>query len=269
MANTARKTTSNETASDKPLGGQPETGTAEKIVNLWEVNENSLSSKVAAKMTETSKVRQALEMVRQLANEGDDKSEEAEREADKASLRLYKGRIDGLYTAEEVGGILGDIFGYKPKTDGTPGKTPAGMGEHIRKRIVRAVNAAAAVTDNATFVDKPDRFFETVSPDDIAPIVEALNRKVDALDLPEDEQPPEQSTVTLWTAYNKFADVKREATERVDAAFDPRKIAAIVGSLSQEGAANKVRNNSALFESYKALWDSLKIIGSVPAEEVE
>jgi hypothetical protein len=39
-----------------------------------------------------------------------------------AATRLFLARKAGTISGDELSGLLGDIFGYKPKADGTPGK---------------------------------------------------------------------------------------------------------------------------------------------------
>jgi hypothetical protein len=193
-------------------------------------------------------VKQRLAEAYDLFKEGDDKAAEANLIADKAAFNLYQGRSGGILTKDEVSAVLGDIFGYKPVTkDGkeVPGKTPKGQGEAIRKRVVRAVSAEEYVRDG-----DGGTFFEGLPDDEISDVLDAVK----------------EGQMSIWTAYEKFAEIKREHATRTDIAFDAKKIAAIVASLSNEGAADNFANNPTLVAAYGALIDVVNVIGEAVAE---
>ena len=132
---------------------------------------------VAAKAECSGIARQSLAEANDFYNQGAGSTLVANQAASVAAKRLIQGQTDGLFDKNEVNAILGDIFGYKPKADGTPGKTPDGYGEAIRKRIVRLVSAI----DHVETVSKSDysddtfqsaeKFFCGVPADELEEIV--------------------------------------------------------------------------------------------------
>jgi hypothetical protein len=73
-------------------------------------------------------IRQKLAQVADAAGDNEELSSEVEGLAASAATRLFLARKAGTISGDELSGFLGDVFGYKPKADGTPGKTPAGAG---------------------------------------------------------------------------------------------------------------------------------------------
>ncbi len=221
--------------------------------NIFNQQAAIVSKQTAMKVATMQESRQLLAEAADLFKEGGDKAEEATKIADRAAVSLYQARIAGAVTGEEVSGALGDVFGYKPKKDGTPGKTPDGQGEAIRKRVVRAVQAA-------DFINTGDggRFFEGLSPDSvdergntIADIVSRLGN----------------NDMSIWTAYQYLADIKRDSMVRTSPAFDPKRIAAMVEALSEEGAAAIFASSPDLVIAYGALIDVLNVVGEQAAME--
>lgn len=207
-----------------------------------------MTQQVSDKLTVMGSVRQQLAEASDLYNAGDDKAKEATEIADKAAVSLYQARTANTVSAEEVSAILGDIFGYKPKSDGSPGKTPAGQGEAIRKRVVRAVSA-----DEFCQTGDGGRFFEGLPDDEIKSVLEAVS----------------QGSMSIWTAYERFAEIKRDHATKTVFAFDPKRIAGLVESLSEDGAADILRASPSLVAAYGALIDILNIVGEQAAEETE
>lgn len=215
-----------------------------KRKSIFDVQRDTVTQQAAEKMAVMGTVRQRLAEAASLYKQGDDKAAEAKEIADNASVKLYQARTHGLLSGEEVSGVLGDIFGFKQKKDGSPSKTPEGQGEAIRKRIVRAVAAAEYVAngDGGTF-------FKDVPTEPVSDILDRLA----------------EGQITIWSAYDYFAEVKREHMVKTNAAFDPKRIAGIVEALSEEGAAEIFRSNTALVASYAALQDVLRIVGEQAA----
>ena len=207
--------------------------------SIFTAHRTEVSQQAIAKVQVMQSVRQRLAEASDLFNEGEDKAIEARVIADKAAVGLYQARIDGLASGEEVSGLLGDIFGFKAKKDGTPGKTPDGQGEAIRKRVVRAVQASEYVNDG-----DGGRFFDGLPAEEIGDILATL----------------EAGELSIWTAYERFAEVKRDHAVKTNAAFDPKRIAAIAEALSEEGAAEIFAANPALVASYGALIEVLAVI---------
>ncbi len=145
----------------------------------------------------------------------------------------------GAFNGEEVSALLGDRFGFVPKKDGTPGKTPFGEGQAIRKRVVRMVSAAEYVADETL----GGRFFEGIPQEDVADVLNGLNN----------------GTVSIWTAYDQLTELRKANNERADMAFDPKKIATITASLSTGAAADRLANSAALRAAYAGLQDALAV----------
>lgn len=203
-----------------------------------------VSKAVAAKVQLLSSARQRLAEASDYYNSGDSFTREATAVADKAAALLYQGRTNGTLSAEEVSAALGDVFGFKMKADGKPGKTPDKQGEHIRKRVVRAVNAMEYVTNG-----DGGRFFEGLPENEIAGILNGL----------------EGGAVSIWSAYDMFADVKKAHAIKTEAAFNPAAIAKIVEALTGETAGEIVRASPALVAAYGALIEVLAVIGTEEA----
>lgn len=216
--------------------------------NLFAKTADNINRKVAAKLVLMGTVRQQLAHAADLFSEGGDKAAEATEIAAKAAKALYQARIDGVLLPDEVSGALGDVFGYKPKADGTPGKTPAGQGEAIRKRVVRAAQAAEFVTGG-----DGGAFFTGLPENEVQSVLNGV----------------ETGSLSIYTAYDKFAEIKRDNATRVDPAFDPKRIGALVEKLSEKGAGDRLRQSPALITAYTALIDVLNVIGEEPAEAAE
>lgn len=241
-ANLAMVATGDElpSATVTPIRGKP--------VDRLAVVSTERSAIAAAKMALLGTVRQQLAEAADLFAAGASKAELAREVANKAAIGLYQGRVDGSVNQDEVSAILGDQFGYKTKKDGSPSKTPQGEGEAIRKRVVRAAFANDYVTTG-----DGGRFFEGLPKDEIEAVCNAVSN----------------GETSIWSAYEQFATIKREHSARVDAAFDPKRMAAIVASLTTDGAAEIVLNSPALVAVYAALRDAINVIAETPADETE
>jgi hypothetical protein len=230
------------------IGTGPAKGAAKR--NIFNMAAAEVSEKVERKIATMQVVRQRLAQAADLFKEGGDKSSEATAIADNAAVLLYQARAAGTVSAEEASGALGDIFGYKAKKDGTPGKTPDGQGEAIRKRVVRAIQARQ-------FLNGEDggRFFDGMPPEPVQAIVDRLDSE------------DENNRLSIWSAYDQFAAIKRENAERTIPAFDPKRVAQMVEELSKEGAADILRSSPDLVKAYGALIDVLNVVGEAAASE--
>jgi hypothetical protein len=217
-----------------------------KSKNLFAMAQAGISEKARLKSALLGEVRQKLAEIADTATDADHMSKEAEENASQQAFRLYQARVTGTINADELSGLLGDIFGYKPTAKGTPGRTPAGLGEAIRKRVVRGVAATE-------FVEGRDggAFFDPLEKEDVSDVLHQLNN----------------GQMTVWQVYKKLADMKSEATNRPHMAFDPRRIAAIVDKLNEEGARKIIHSNTALVIAYGKLIETLNVLGEVPEEE--
>lgn len=204
----------------------------------------SITERAQEKARLMGEVRQRLAEAKDLQSQGQTEAERATEIANDAGRRLYEARTNGLIDGNEVTAVLGDIFGFKAKQDGSPSKTPDGLGEQMRKRIVRAVAAHDYVNGENV------RFFEGLD-DETADLVQA---EIDKL---------EGGEIGLWTCYDNIAKIKRDATSgnSVNPAFNPARIAAIVQALSEDGAAERFVDNEPLLDAYTALRRMIDVIG--------
>jgi hypothetical protein len=227
------------------IGQGPSRG---KQANIFNMAAQAVGEKVRLKTVLMQEVRQRLAESADLEREGKISANEAAAIADTQGVRLYQGRVTGAISADELSGLLGDVYGYKPKSDGKPGKTPNGLGEAIRKRIVRCVQGFQHATGG-----DGGRFFDGLDRAPVADICQALDN----------------GGFTIWQAHDRFGELKSENNNRVHPAFDPKRIAGIVEKLSEEGAREKILANPALQQAYGALIDTLAIVGEVDDDEVE
>jgi hypothetical protein len=229
-----------------------------KRENIFETQAVAMREQAAAKVAVMGTVRQRLAHAFDLFSEGGEKEQEAKEEADASAIALYQARRDGIISADEVTAALGDIFGYKSKdkavqhpvtaADPKASRTPFGQGEAIRKRIVRAVQAAEHVDDVQS-----SRFFEGLDKGKVADVLNRLGNEANPL--------------SIWSAYDYLAEIKRQNMVRTNPAFDPKRVAGIVEALSEEGAADIVAANPALVTAYGALLSVLRILGEEAAKK--
>lgn len=191
---------------------------------------------VAEKATISGSVRQMFAEAADMAKAGADKDKEALEIASNAAGTLFKAVRKGLFNSAEVSALLGDTFGYVPKADGTPGKTPAGRGAEVRKRIQRADAAFSylnAPTENGFFAGlEPD------SSDDDGNTLESVCYNL------------ESGSVSIWTAYDLFSGIVRAHKVKIEAAFNPKTMAAIAQALKGDGAYDTIKADPALIEIY-------------------
>lgn len=199
------------------------------------------TSETAEKVLLLSSATQSLAHAFDLYQEGEGKAKEATEIASKATLALYQARTTTNTSADEVSAKLGDVFGFKVSKEGKRSKTPAGNGEVLRKRIVRAVAAYKFVE-----LGEEDGFFSGLTPDSMTdgddPV--SIREVVRSMGT--------EGGYTINTAYNVFADIKRAQAVKTNIAFDHKRLGAIVaelggnGSVSIEAAAEIYKGNPAL-----------------------
>lgn len=244
-----------ETATETNVVALETGGTRKSLFGTVEAG----SETAIAKVTVLQDIRQKLAEANDLFQSGDDKAKEASAIADNCGVRLYQAMVVGIANAEETSSLLCDIFGRKPKADGTPGKTPFGQGEHLRKRVIRAVQAHECVTGKFS---RPSAFFDGLSGDSADKDGRTIANVVTALS---------QGQLSIWSAYDYLAKIRRDNAETVKPAFDPKKVAAMVESLSQDGAADIVAASPALQAAYDALFSVMGTIaeGVIAAKQAE
>lgn len=233
-------------------GEQP--GGRNTVTNMFTEAAVAENARITEKLKMLSEVKADLHEAAKLMKAGDRNETKARETAASAGLRLYQGRVANILAADEVTAILGAEFGFKitPKT-GKPSKTPFGLGEIIRKRVVRLYDAAeyATGTGGSTFFAGLDR-------DAVGSVLTGIEREKDPL--------------TIWQAFDRLTELKSEANEnnRIKAAFDPKRVRQIVDSLCEAGAGDVVRKNPRLVSEYGALIRVLNLIGQgATPKEVE
>jgi hypothetical protein len=212
--------------------------------NVFHAIATDISHRAAEKMQHLGEARQRLAEAKDLADKGEEFADEAKGAAAKAIAVLYQARVNGELSADEVSAALGDTFGYKPKRDGKPGKTPAGLGEPIRKRVVRLVQAAQFAT--ADEEEDVSTFFRGMDKGAVAQVLNEVHN----------------GNATGWQAYDRFAEMKREGSNaRVNPAFDAKRIVAMASALTEAEAIDKLIDEPAVWEAYATLSNVLRVIG--------
>lgn len=205
-----------------------------------------VSEAVQGKMAISGATRQKLAEAAYYDAEGKKNAGVAKQSAEAACLALYQASIAGVFSKDECSGMLVDVFGpAKINDDGTPSKTPKGLGSDIRKRLVRFIATADFVAG------KPASFFDAVP--------EALKQDLRTecaamlLDLEAGE--------SLWTIYDKIGKAKADCIERADNAFKVKHMAAIAAKLAGDEAPAKLAADNELALIYRAIYDRLIELG--------
>lgn len=200
--------------------------------------------------------RQKLAEAADMAAQGGEAETQATQTASEAAGMLYQGRIEGVITDDEITNYLGDAFGYREKGNASnrvdPGhrdasKTPFGLGEVIRKRLVRSVKATDFVRSNGEEV--PTAFFEPLDVSDVAPLINELR----------------DGKRTIWSVYNELGELKKKAggtSNRVAPAFDPARIAAMANTLGNdyEASVTTIAENDDLFNAWADLFGIIDVV---------
>lgn len=239
-----------------------EDGISDKVVSLrargpLEMRRHALSETGAAKHAILTDTKQQLSQAADLFAEGGEKAKEGRKLLETLAPTLYIARKNGTLSADELSSLLGDTFGWKAKKgdkeapvkggDPDASKTPFGYGEATRKRVVRAVQAAEYVAAvEAGREINASKFFDGLP---VEPVKEALARV-------------EANQLSLWSAYDKLGDIKREASEgrNAEPAFDPKRIAKIAESLRRPDAPQRLLDNPALLDAYLGLHDMIVVV---------
>lgn len=234
-----------------------QSGTIREGVSLFALVGATEGASIAHKTQFMGNIRQKLAQVADEAAENGENAAETEALAGTCATQLYFARRNGLISGDELTALLGDVFGYNPKQDGTPGKTPTGNGAAIRKRVVRALQGWDYINGG-----DGGRFFEGMDKSEVAPVINSIGRTKEV----NGEKVPDGPSV--WVAYKQLGDIKSQSTVRTEFAFDPKRIAGLVDKLSEAGARDKLLSNPSLIKAYGALFDQLRILSSVDASEV-
>lgn len=210
--------------------------------------EIDLASDVAKKALVMGSIRQKLALAADTFRDGNGMTKEATGYADEAATGLYQAISDGLVSKDEVSPVLGDYFGFKPKKGPggigeVPGKTPAGEGEAIRKRINRLI----AARDFAK--GEHIAYFDGCPTDEIADVLNGVDN----------------GTKSLWTAYEDLAAIVADHKEKTNAALDPKKVRAMADALSGTAAVQAFATNPALVEAYVLLSKMIALVDETAA----
>jgi hypothetical protein len=262
-----------ETVSEPSTEANNDTGSIRAATSLRALAAMGAGQTVQHKAAFLGDIRQKLAQIADEAKKHGEEASETENLAATAATRLFLARKEGVISGDELSGLLGDTFGYQPKADGTPGKTPAGPGRTMRMRIVRALQGVDWLNGS-----DGGRFFDTMDPD---AEVAVGDKKLTARSVIENIGKTEEKDVngekkmvlaegaSVWNAYKVLGDIKSAATVRLPFAFDAKKIIGLTDSLSEAGARDKIIGNPSLLKSYLGLLDQLLIIDQVDASEVE
>lgn len=222
--------------------------------NTGWTSEAALKEEVQRKIDLLSKAKQRLAEANDLMQEGGKKSDEARTIASEASTQIVALIIAGSLNRAETSSLLRDQFGCKekggtgrvPAGDPKASQTPFGLGEDLRKRIVRMEMA----NDFLVNPEEHEGFFVGLDPADIAPVFERAAK----------------GEISVWSAYDAFAKAKLEARDPIKMAFDPKKVIAFTAMLAPANAASMIWENKELRTAYDGLYSSLRAIGTTLGE---
>ena len=212
---------------------------------------------ISDKQTLIAQINVSLDEAAKLASAGEAGAAEAMEKSQSAALKLYQGWVSGAFDAAQVTELLGKKFGAKEKGNSkvrlawasgpTASSTPFGMGEAIRKRVVRAVRAHEFCQSGGT---EGVAFFDTLTVDDVQPLVSAVNAG-------------QRSVSTLYDDLAALKTAQNTGT-RPKLAFDPARIASITDTIGENIATSlqMVGQSESLFNAYCDLYDMIGLIRS-------
>lgn len=217
-----------------------------RAVSRLTVIASEQAKRLADKMAALTDARQLLAEASDYFADASLADSEAKSVASRAGKCLYLASVQGGATPNEISAVLIDLFGAVPKKDGTPGKTPAGQGGTIRKRVVRMVGAyefANSTDEQRAKSDIGGAFFNGLDPDEVAQVLAEVDN----------------GSMPLFTAYDKLAELKPKA-ETLSPIFKPDAVLKMVDALSKEGTAAYVYDKSDLLAAYAALIGQLTFV---------
>ena len=147
---------------------------------------------------------------------------------------IAKGMIAGLIDKAQATALYGDAYGYAPKADGSPGKTPNKTGNTLRKRSVLLSEAFAIVSGEIAEADYP----------------KWMNGKTVALVAPIVTQWAE-GNLSPWQAYKDCTE--REKATPVDLPFNEKRWLEIAEALNNPESRQRIAGNPALVAAYDAI----------------
>jgi hypothetical protein len=205
------------------------------------VEPNAIMATLSARMTQKAQVREQAKasLADAIALESDATAAIGAKEAAQGNAInvLAQGVIQELVSKDEVSAILGDAYGYKAKSDGTPGKTPDGSGSTLRKRVVLLSEAFGIVNGTIAEADKPkwaaDKSIET-----LAPIVSQWL----------------EGTLSPWQAYKDASE--KEASATVELPYNEKQLLKIAKALGDDVSLARIRETPALMAVYTAMFEA-------------
>lgn len=217
-------------------------------VTIFAQKAHEVSQKAALKLELRDKAKAALEEAKGIYAEGNDKAKNANDIASKGAIILYDLQTSGMMNKEEVSSLLGQVYGFKEKKDGTPSKTPNGKGEDIRKRVVRAV-AAKAYSDG---LDDP--YFAGVDRNDV---YSAIHNMV-------------MGENSIWTTYDQIGQLVKEAKEApAPLHLNPEKLMKLIDELKKPETAIAVSQSDTLTSAYAELQLALAMLDQMVTKAKE
>lgn len=221
-------------------------------------DDTPVSDNAAIKATLLPEIRQRLAQALDMSQAGVVERQEAATIIAEESAKLYQARRDGIIQADVMNGLLGDIYGYKPKKDGTVSKTPEGNGEVIRKRVQRAMDAnlfSVAPTEASRFFDGLTLDSAAGDSGELAEMT--VQSVIDATN----------QGGSLFTAYDNLTKIKAFNRQRIEAAYDPKKILGLHAILSRPESVTEFRANPAIGIAYNKVVELLEAIALLVVDE--
>lgn len=194
----------------------------------------NLAERITHKRQAFELAKNAIEAAKAIEIDATAKASALEAATGNVTSILAKAMIAGLFLKDEASAMLGDAYGYKPKSDGTPGKTPEGTGNSIRKRVVLLAEAARIVAGEIKEADYP-KWMTGKSAESIAPYVNQWLA---------DE-------MSASTAYAKLSE--REKAVSVDLPFNEKRLLELVEALTNPEKRERIAGNPALVAAYDAI----------------
>jgi len=206
------------------------TAKVETPVSLSAILNDSVARKRAAFATAKETLQEAIALE---GNEQAASNAVSETQA-KAINILARGVILKDFSKDEVSAILGDAYGYKPKSDGTPGKTPEGNGAVIRKRVVTLSEAFGIANGMIAESDFP-KWAQGKSVEAIAPIVTQW----------------EAGNLSPWQAYKDCMEKEKPVAVAIHA--NEKRLLEIAKALHDDTTLRNILDNPALVAVYTAI----------------
>lgn len=224
-------------------------GVSLKVKDLRDDVMAKVDGKISAKLTIIQTAKQRLAEAKDTFADALALESAARSIAGDVAFALYQARLSDSIADAELSAICGDIFGYKPKRDGTPSATPEGKGEDIRKRVRFMVSTTDAIYGRGDG-PKPVQEATPEAIKEIEAIVETMER----------------GEMPLYTAFDKVREALKKERTTVAKAVDPKFLDKLCDELCEDATAEIIRNSEVLIAVYARLGRIVDAIMTVPAE---